>query len=151
MAEGYTRITPEPVAGQRGADWMRWLDSDAATHATAIAQMTVRDFPTWVAAHMEEDEDGETATSTNLVIVTILMARLGYAHGVHRVPISMDDTVMMTKALVLDRALATVQTGAIIGPYAMDDPALDAAASPFGAALQYWLNAVLAGPGAPQP
>lgn len=151
MAEGYTLITPAPVAGQRGTDWMRWLDSYAATHATAVAQMTVRDFPAWVAAHIEEEEDGDTATSTNMVIVTILMARLGYAHGVHRVPISMDDAVLMTKALVLDRALATLQTSAIIGAYAMDDAALGANASPFGAALYFWLNAVLASPGARQP
>jgi len=150
MSAGST-ITPPPVAGQQGADWMRWLDGYAEAHATAIAQMTVRDFPTWVAAHIDEDEAGETATRTNLVIVTILMARLGYAHGVHRVPIRMDDAVRMTKALVLDRALATLQTGAIIGPYAMDDPALGVGASPFGAALQYWLDAVLAGPGAPPP
>ena len=86
-----------------------------------------------------------------MVIVTILMARLGYAHGVHRVPISMDDAVLMTKALVLDRALATLQTSAIIGAYAMDDAALGANASPFGAALYFWLNAVLASPGARQP
>lgn len=151
MTAGYTMITPGPVAGQHGTDWMRWLDSYAAAHATAVAQMTVRDFPPWVAEHIEEEEGGETATSTNLVIVTILMARLGYAHGVHRVPISMEDAALMTKALVLDRALATLQTAAIIGPYAMDDPALGAAASPFGAALQCWLDAVLAGPGAPQP
>ena len=58
MAEGYTLITPEPIAGQRGTDWMRWLDSYAATHAQAVAQMTVRDFPAWVAAHIAEEEDG---------------------------------------------------------------------------------------------
>ncbi len=150
MTEGST-ITPPPVAGQQGADWMRWLDSYAAAHATAVAQITVRDFPPWVAEHIEEEEEGETVTRTNLVIVTILMARLGYAHSVHRVPISMDDAVLMTTALVLDRALATLQTGALIGPYAMDDPALGVGASPFGAALQYWLHAVLAGPGAPPP
>jgi hypothetical protein len=149
MAEGYTFITPAPVAGQQGTDWMRWLDSYAQTHATAVAQMTVRDFPAWVAAHIEEEAEGETATKTNLIIVTILMARLGYAHGVSRVPISMDDAAVMTQALVLDRALATLQTSAIIGRYAMDDPALGAHASPFGAALQYWLTAVLAGAGVP--
>ena len=84
-------------------------------------------------------------TSTNLVIVTILMARLGYAHGVQRVPIGLDDAVRMTTALGLDRALATLQTSAIIGAYAMDDAALGAHASPFGAALHFWLTAVLAG------
>ena len=31
---------------------------------------------------------------------------------------------MMTKALVLDRALATLQTDAVIGRYTMEDPAL---------------------------
>jgi hypothetical protein len=31
-------ITPEPVAGQRGTDWMRWLASYAAAHATTVAQ-----------------------------------------------------------------------------------------------------------------
>lgn len=151
MAEGYTLITPEPVAGQRGTDWMRWLDSYAATHATAVAQMTVRDFPAWVAEHIDEEEDGETATSTNLVIVTILMARLGYAHGVQRVPISMDDAAMMTHALVLDCALTTLETSAVIGPYTMDDPVLGAHASPCGATLQFWLTAVLAGLSASQP
>ena len=58
---------------------------------------------------------------------------------------------MMTHALVLDRALATLETSAVIGPYTMDDPALGANASPCGAALQFWLTAVLAGPGASQP
>ncbi len=144
MAEGYTVITPGPVAGQQGTDWMRWLDQYAAAQATTVAQMTVRDFPDWVAAHIEEEEDGDTATSTNMVIVTILMARLGYAHGVHRVPLSLDDAVLMTKALVLDRALATLQTSAILGAYAMDEAALGAGASPFGAALHFWLDALLA-------
>lgn len=150
MSEGST-ITPPPVAGQQGADWMRWLDCYAEAYATAVAQITVRDFPTWVAEYIAEDEDGATATRTTLAIVAIFMAHLGYAHGLHRVPISMEDAVMMTKALVLDRALATLQTAAVIGTYAMDDPALGAAASPFGAALQFWLDAVLAGPGAPRP
>ena len=58
---------------------------------------------------------------------------------------------MMTKALVLDRALSTLQTDALIGRYTMEDPALGAHASPFGAALHFWLAALLAGPGAPQP
>ena len=150
MAEGYT-ITPPPVAGQQGTAWMRWLDCSAEAHATAVPQMTVRDFPTWVAEHIEEEEDGETATRTNFAIVALLMARLGYAHGLHHVPISMEDAVRMTKALVLDRALATLQTAAVIGTYAMEDPTLGADASPFGAALQFWLDAVLAGPGAPRP
>lgn len=144
-------LPPDPVAGQRGADWMRWLDTYAASHATTVAQMTVRDFPAWVMAHIEVEEDGETATESNLAMVTLLMARLGAARGFSRVPISLDDALMMTKALVLDRALATLQTDAVIGRYTMEDPALGANASPFGAALHFWLTALLASPGAPQP
>ena len=150
MSAGST-ITPPPVAGQQGADWMRWLDCYAEAHATAVPQMTVRDFPAWVMEHIEEDEDGETVTSTNIAMVVLLMARLGYAHGLRRVPIRLEDAVMMTKALVLDHALATLRTAALIGEYAMDDPALGVGASPFGAALRLWLDAVLAGPGAPPP
>ena len=150
MSAGST-ITPPPVTGQQGAAWMRWLDCYAEAHATAVPQMTVRDFPAWVAGHIEEEEDGETVTSTNIAIVVLLMARLGSAHGLRRVPISLEDAVMMTKALVLDHALATLRTAALIGEYAMDEPALGERASPFGAALQYWLAAVLAGPGAPPP
>jgi len=150
MAEGST-ITPPPVAGQQGAAWMRWLDRYAAEHAATVAQMTVRDFPPWVRKHIDEDEDGETVTRTNIAIVVLLMARLGYAHGLRRVPISLEDAVMLIKALVLNHALATLRTAALIGEYAMDDPALGVGASPFGTALQYWLTTVLAGPGAPPP
>ncbi len=106
MADVYM-LTPDPVAGQRGADWMRWLDTYAASHATAVAQITVRDFPEWVAARIGTDDDGETATESNFAMVSLLMARIGAAHGLVRVPVSLDDVVMMTKALVLDRALAT--------------------------------------------
>lgn len=47
MPEGYT-VTPQPVAGQQGSAWIRWLGRYAHEHAAAVAQMTVRDFPAWV-------------------------------------------------------------------------------------------------------
>jgi hypothetical protein len=35
---GYT-VTPQPVAGQHGPAWVRWLDRYAQEHAAAVAQM----------------------------------------------------------------------------------------------------------------
>ena len=151
MMTEVSTLTPVPVAGQRGADWRRWLDGYAASYATAVAQMTVRDFPAWVTAHIEVEEDGETATESHVAIVTLLIAHLGAARGFPRVPGSLADALMMTEALVLERALAPLQTDAVIGRYTMEDPALGAHASPCGAALHSWLTALLARPGASPP
>ena len=41
-------VTPQPVAGQQGPTAIRLLDRYAQEHATAVVQMTVRDFPPWV-------------------------------------------------------------------------------------------------------
>ena len=57
-------IVISAVVGQQGAVWIRWLDRYAQAHATAVAQMTVRDFPSWIVAQIEEAADGDTATTT---------------------------------------------------------------------------------------
>jgi len=140
MPEVYT-VTTEAWAGQQGPAWIRWLDRYAQEHATAVAQMTVRDFPPWVVAHVDEEADGDTATTTNFAMVVTLMARLGAAHGLRCVPLAMGDAVTMTQALVLDKTLVTLQTDARMGAEAGDVPQ-PGPTSPLGAALQGWLDAV---------
>src|SRR3989475_6813671 len=109
MPEVYT-VTPAARAGQQGPAWIRWLDRYAQAHATAVAQMTVRDFPPWIVAQIDVETDGDTATTTNFAMVVTLMARLGAAHGLRCVPLTMADAVTVTQALVLEKALATLCT-----------------------------------------
>src|SRR5712691_393406 len=113
MPDVYT-VTPQPMAGQQGPALIRWLDRYAQEHAAAVPQMTVCDFPAWVVAQIDAEVDGETATTTNFAMVVTLMARLGAAHGLRRVPLSMEDAVTLTQALVLDKALAALHTDALI-------------------------------------
>jgi len=134
MPEVYT-VTTEARAGQQGPAWLRWLDRYAQAHATAVAQMSVRDFPPWVVAQIDEEADGDTATTTNFAIVVTLMARLGAAHGLRCVPLAMADAVTMTQALVLEKALATLRTDTLIGDAHVDDPQTGRA-SPLGAVLR---------------
>jgi len=130
------------MGGQQWPAWLRWLDRYAQAHATAVAQMTVRDFPLWVVAHIDEETDGDTATTTNFAMVVTLMARLGVAHGLCCVPLAMADAVTMTQALVLEKALVTLHTDAVRGDSHVDDPQ-PGRTSPLGAALQRWLDVVL--------
>jgi hypothetical protein len=95
MSEIY-RVTPQPVVGQQGPTVIRGLDRYAQEQATTVPQMTVRDFPPWVVAQIDEATDGETATTTNFAMVVTLMARLGAAHGLRCVPLVMADAVTMT-------------------------------------------------------
>ena len=141
MPEVYT-VMPQPVAGQQGSTLIRWLDRYAQAHATAVTQMTVRDFPPWVVGQIDEEVDGDTATTTNFAMVVTLMARLGAAHGQRCVPLAMADAVTLTQALVLEKALVTLQTDARLGAEAGDVPQ-PGPTSPLGAALQGWLDAVL--------
>jgi hypothetical protein len=141
MPAVYT-VLPQPVAGQQGATVIRWLDRYAQAHATAVAQMTVRDFPPWIVAQIDEETDGETATTTNFAMVVTLMARLGAAHGLRCVPLAMADAVTLTQALVREKALVTLQTDALSGAEAVDVPQTGLT-SPLGAALQGWLDTVL--------
>ena len=147
MPEVY-RVTPQPVAGQQGPALIRWLDHYAQVQATAVAQMTVRDFPPWVVAQIDEATDGETTTTTNFAMVVTLMARLGAAHGLRCVPLVMADAVTMTEALVRDKARVALPPDTWIGDEAVDMPQ-PGGGSPLGAALQRWLDAVLCPPGAP--
>ena len=141
MPEVYT-VTPQARAGQQGPVLIRWLDRYAEAHATAVAAMTVRDFPAWIVAQIDEEADGDTATTTNFAMVVTLMARLGMAHGLRGVPLVMADAVTMTQALVLEKALATLHPDTLRGHAGVDDPQTGQA-SPLGAALQGWLDAVL--------
>jgi len=141
MPEVYT-VTPAARAGQQGPAWIRWLDRYAQAHATAVAQMTVRDFPPWIVAQIDVETDGDTATTTNFAMVVTLMARLGAAHGLRCVPLAMADAVTLTQALVLEKALVTLQTDARMGEEAGEVPQTGPT-SPLGAALQGWLDAVL--------
>ena len=72
MPEVYT-VTTAARAGQQGPAWIRWLDRYAQAHATAVAQMTVRDFPPWIVAQIDVETDGDTATTTNFVMVVTLV------------------------------------------------------------------------------
>jgi hypothetical protein len=147
MPDVYT-VTPQPVAGQQGSTLIRWLDRYAQAHATAVTQMTVRDFPPWVVVQIDEEVDGDTATTTNFAMVVTLMARLGAAHGLPCVPLALADAVTMTQALVLERALVTLCTDTLIDDAHVDDPQTGRT-SPLGAALQRWLDTVLRPVGAP--
>ena len=147
MSEGST-VTPQPRVGQQGPAWLRWLDRYAQEHATAVVQITVRDFPPMVLEQITQEEDGETATPSTMQLVVTLLARLGAAHGLRRVPFTLEDITSLTQALVLENALATLRTDAIIGDFHVDDPQTGRA-SVLGAALKQWLDAVLAAPGAP--
>ena len=147
MPEVY-RVTPQPVAGEQGPTVIRWLDRYAQEQATAVAQMTVRDFPPWVVAQIDEATDGETATTMNFAMVVTLMARLGAAHGLRCVPLAMADAVTLTEALVRDKARMALPPDARRGDEALDVPQTGGG-SPLGAALQRWLHAVLRPPGTP--
>ena len=147
MPEVYT-VTTEARAGQQGPAWVRWLDRYAQEHATAVAQMTVRDFPPWIVSQIDEERDGDTATTTNFAMVVTLMARLGAAHGLRCVPRAMADAVTMTQALVLEKALVILHTDAVLGDSHVDDPQTGRA-RPLGTVLQRWLDAVLRPSGAP--
>src|SRR5262249_31955569 len=85
----------------------------------------------------------------NFAIVVTLMARLGAAHGLRCVPLAMADAVTLTQALVLEKALVTLHTDARMGAEAGDVPQ-PGPASPRGAALQGWLDAVLRTGAAPR-
>ena len=149
MSEGYT-VTPQPQVGQHGPAWLRWLDRYAQEHAAAVAQIAVRDFPPMVREQITQEEDGETATPSTMQLVVALLARLGAAHGLRQVPFTVDDIATLTQALVLENALTTLHTDAVIGVFQVEAPEF-ARARLLGAALQRWLDAVLAAPGAPPP
>jgi hypothetical protein len=149
MAEGYS-VTPQPRVGQQGAAWIRWLERYVQEHAAAVAQIAVRDFPPMVREQITQEADGETMTPSNMQLIVTLLARLGAAHGLRQVPFTLEDIVALTQALVLENALGTLQTDAVIGDFYVDDPATGRA-SVLGAALQQWLAAVLAAPGPSPP
>ena len=149
MPQGYS-ITPQPQAGQQGPAWIRWLDCYAAEHAAAVAQIAVRDFPPMVREQITQEADGETMTPSTLQRIVTLLARLGAAHGLRQVPLTLEDMVSLTQALVLEHALTTLHTDAVIGNFSVDNPATGRA-SVLGAALQQWLTAVLRAPGPPPP
>jgi hypothetical protein len=79
MPEGYT-VTPQPVAGQQGPAWIRWLDRYAQEHVAAVAQVAVRDFPPLVREQITQEADGETMTPST-------MQSIGNSNGLfHRPP-----------------------------------------------------------------
>ena len=145
MPESYT-VTPQARAGQQGPAWIRWLDRYAQEHAATVAQIAVRDFPPMVLEQITQEEDGETATPSTMQLVVTLLTRLGAAHGLRRVLFTLDDIATLTQALVLENALVTLHTDAVIGAFHVDD-SQTGRASPLGTALQRWLDAVLAAPG----
>ena len=134
MSEGYT-VTPQPQVGQHGPAWLRWLDRYAQEHAAAVAQIAVRDFPPMVREQITQEEDGETATPSTMQLVVALLARLGAAHGLRQVPFTVDDIATLTQALVLENALTTLHTDAVIGVFQVEAPEL-ARARLLGAELQ---------------
>lgn len=148
MSEGST-VTPQPQAGQQGPAWLRWLDRYAQEHAAAVAQIAVCDFPPMVREQITQEADGETMTPSNMQLIVTLIARLGAAHGLRQVPFTLEDIIALTQALVLEHALGTLQTDAVIGHCYVDDPETGRA-SVLGAALTQWLAAVLAAPGPPK-
>jgi len=101
-----------------------------------------------VLVQIDEEVDGDTATTTNFAMVVTLMARLGAVRGLRCVPLVMADAVTVTQALVLEKALITLRTDALIDSAHVDD-SQTGRASPLGAALQRWLDAVLRPSGAP--
>ena len=149
MAEG-SSVTPQPQAGQQGPAWLRWLDRYAQEHAATVAQIAVRDFPPMVREQITQEADGETMTPSTMQLIVTLLARLCAAHGLRQVPFTLEDIVALTRALVLENALGTLQTDAVIGDVDVDDPATGRA-SVLGAALQQWLAAVQAAPGPQLP
>ena len=148
MPESST-VTPQARAGQQGPAWIRWLDRYAPEHAATVAQIAVRDFPPMVLEQITQAEDGETATPSTMQLIVTLLARLGAAHRLRRVPFTLEDIATLTQALVLEHALGTLRTDAIIGDFHVDDPETGRT-GPLGAALQQWLAAVRAAPG-PRP
>ena len=149
MPESYT-VTPQARAGQQGPAWIRWLDRYAQEHATAVVQIAVCDFPPMVREQITQEEDGETATPSNMQLVVTLLARLGAAHGLRQVPFTLEDITSLTQALVLENALTTLHTDAVIGAFPVDDPQTGRA-SVLGAALTQCLAAVLAASSASPP
>jgi hypothetical protein len=149
MPQGYS-ITPQPQVGQQGPAWIRWVDRYAQEHAAAVAQIAVRDFPPMVREQITQEADGETMTPSNMQLIVTLLARLGAAHGLRQVPLTLEDIVSLTQALVLENALTTLHMDAVIGNFYVDDPATGRA-SVLGAALTQWLAAVLAAPGLQPP
>ena len=147
MPEVYI-VTPQPRAGQQGPAWLRWLDHYAQEHAAAVAQIAVRDFPPLVREQITQEADGETMTPSTMQLMVTLLARLGAAHGLRQVPLTLEDIIRLTQALVLENALTTLHTDAVIGAFYVDDPQTGRA-SVLGAALKQWLDAVLAAPGPP--
>src|SRR5262245_65621339 len=117
MSEVYT-VRPQPVAGQQGSTLIRWLDRYAQAHATAVPQMTVRDFPPWVVGQIDEAVDGDTATTTNFATVVTLMARLGAAQGLPCVPLALPAAVTPPQALVPEKAPVTLRPDSRMGPKA---------------------------------
>jgi len=114
-----------------------------------VAQIAVRDFPPMVREQITQEADGETMTPSTMQRIVTLLARLGAAHGLRQVPLTLEAIIRLTQALVLENALTTLHTDAVIGNFYVDDPATGRA-SVLGAALQQGLAAVLAAPG-PQP
>ena len=145
MSEGST-VTPQPQAGQQGPAWIRWLDRYAQEHAATVAQIAVRDLPPLVRAQITQEADGETMTPSTMRLVVTLLARLGAAHGLRQVPLTLEDIIRLTQALVLENALTTLHTDVVIGNFSVADPATGRA-NVLGVALQQWLAAVLAAPG----
>jgi hypothetical protein len=91
-------ITPQPQAGQQGPAWIRWLDRYAEEHAAAVAQIAVRDFPPMGREQITQEADGETATPSTMQLVVTLLARLGAAHGLRQVPLTLEDITSLTQA-----------------------------------------------------
>jgi hypothetical protein len=149
QGKGYS-ITPQPTVGQQGPAWIRWLDHYAQEHVTAVAQIAVRDFPPMVREQITQEADGETMTPSNMQLIVTLIARLGAAHGLRQVPFTVDAIAALTQALVLENALTTLHTDAVIGAFHVDDPETGRA-SVLGAALVQWLAAVRAAPRPPPP
>ncbi len=111
-----------PLAGQQGPAWIRWLDRYAQEHAAAVAPIAVRDLPPMVREQITQEEDGETMTPSNMQLVVTLLARLGAAHGLRQVPVTLEEVVALTQALVLEHALTTLHTEAVMGAFYVDDP-----------------------------
>ena len=141
-------VTPQAQAGQQGPACIRWLERSAQAHATAVTQRTGHDFPPWVVVQSDEEVEGDTATTTHVAMVVTRMARLGAARGWRCVPLAMADAVTVTQALVLEQALVTLRMDALSGASHVDVPQTGRA-TPLGAALQQWLDAVRRALGAP--
>ena len=75
-----------------------------------------------VREQITQEADGETMTPSNMQRIVTLLARLGAAHGLRQVPLALEDITSLTQDLVLDNALGTLHTDAIIGDFYVDDP-----------------------------